>query len=100
MAATLSVLPILLTVFRFVAVVLSVQFCRLARVVGRVVKVAVGRMSVVCRRFMITGGVMFACFPVVLRGILVMFRRLRVMIGCFFRHASLLLAFEITERFR
>jgi hypothetical protein len=78
----------LLAAFGFVAVMLGVQFCGLARMVTRVLHVPVSRMRVVRRYFMLTCFVMLARVSVVLGRVFVMLCRLMMVLRRFFAHEN------------
>ena len=68
----------------FLAVFLNVGFRGLVGMVSHVDPVPPGRMRVVPSFFVITSLVMLCCFVMMVSGVRTMFRRLSVVLGCFF----------------
>ena len=67
-------------------VMLSVSLGCFSGVMGSVMMVAVGHLSVVSGQLVVTGLMMASGFAMMSRGVLVVFRCFVVMLGCFFGH--------------
>jgi hypothetical protein len=67
-------------------VFLNVSFCGFVGVVSHVNSVPPRSVRMVPRLFVMTSLVMLCCFVMVVSGMRTMFRRLFVVLGCFFGH--------------